>query len=48
MADGLENKHGKQYKRRIWKKLHIVIEDQGMILADSTTEHTIDLNSGLI
>lgn len=38
----LENKHGKQYKRRIWKKLHIVIEDQGMILADSTTEHTID------
>ena len=38
----LENKHGKQYKRRIWKKLHIVVDDQGRILANSTTEHTAD------
>ena len=38
----LENKHGKQYKRRTWKKLHIVVDDQGRILANSTTEHTSD------
>lgn len=38
----LENKHGKQYNRRIWKKLHILVSDTGMILADSTTEHTVD------
>ena len=38
----LENKHGKQYKRRTWKKLHLVIDDQGRILANSTTEHTAD------
>ena len=38
----LENKHGKQYNRRTWKKLHILISDSGMILADSTTEHTVD------
>jgi hypothetical protein len=35
----LENKHGKRYSRRIWKKLHIVVNDKGIILADSTTEH---------
>jgi hypothetical protein len=38
----LENKHGKQYKRRTWKKLHIVVDNQGRILANSTTEHTSD------
>jgi hypothetical protein len=38
----LENKHGKQYTRRTWKKLHILIEEDGMILANSTTEHTED------
>lgn len=38
----LENKHGKQYIRRIWKKLHIVIDDKGRILANSTTDHRED------
>ncbi len=38
----LENKHGKRYNRRIWKKLHIVTEDNGNILANSMTAHTTD------
>ena len=38
----LENKHGKRYSRRIWKKIHIVISDKGKITANSTTEHTAD------
>ena len=35
----LENKHGLQYVRRIWKKLHIVVGDNGDIIANSTTDH---------
>lgn len=38
----LENKHGHQYMRRIWKKLHIVIGNNGKIIANSTTEHKKD------
>jgi transposase len=38
----LENKHGRQYKSRTWKKLHVVVDGQGRILANSTTEHTVD------
>ena len=38
----LENKHGKQYKRRIWKKLHILVGDNGKIIANSTTDHNKD------
>lgn len=38
----LENKHGKQYKRRTWKKLDILVDNHGRILANSTTEHTSD------
>jgi IS5 family transposase len=38
----LENKHGKQYKRRTWKKLHIVVDNKGRILANSTTDHNVD------
>ena len=38
----LENKHGKQYNRRTWKKLHIVVDNKGRILANSTTDHTSD------
>jgi hypothetical protein len=38
----LENKHGKSYKRRIWKKLHIVIDEAGNILANEMSEHTSD------
>jgi hypothetical protein len=38
----LENKHGLQYIRRIWKKLHIVVGDNGKIIANSTTDHRKD------
>ena len=38
----LENKHGKQYIRRIWKKLHIMIDEDGEILANSMTDHNED------
>jgi len=38
----LENKHGKQYKRRTWKKLHIVVDNKGRIIANSTTDHNVD------
>ena len=38
----LENKHGLQYIRRIWKKLHIVVGDNGQIIAKSTTDHKRD------
>ena len=38
----LENKHGLQYIRRIWKKLHIVVGDNGKIIANSTTDHKKD------
>ena len=37
-----ENKHGKQYIRIIWKKLHIVIDDKGRIIANSTADHRED------
>lgn len=38
----LENKHGKQYNRRIWNKLHILTTGDGVILANSMTEHNKD------
>ncbi|WHA07702.1 IS5 family transposase (plasmid) [Candidatus Megaera polyxenophila] len=38
----LENKHGKQYIRRTWKKIHIVVDDKGFIVANATTEHNVD------
>jgi len=38
----LENKHGKQYMRRIWKKLHIATGNNGMITGATTTCHNKD------
>lgn len=38
----LENKHGTQYSRRVWKKLHIVVGENGKIIANSTTDHKKD------
>jgi transposase len=38
----LENKHGKQYIRRIWKKLHIAVDEDGQIIANSMTDHNED------
>jgi transposase len=38
----LENKHGLQYIRRIWKKMHIVVDENGKIVANCTTDHKKD------
>jgi len=38
----LENKHGKQYIRRTWKKLHIAIGNNGIITSATTTCHNKD------
>lgn len=38
----LENKHGKQYIRRIWKKLHLCMGDNGIIIGATTTCHNKD------
>ena len=38
----LENKHGKQYIRRTWKKLHIAIGNNGIITGATTTCHNKD------
>jgi transposase len=38
----LENKHGKQYIRRTWKKLHIAIGNNGRITGAITTNHNKD------
>ena len=38
----LENKHGKQYIRRTWKKLHIAIGNNGRITGATTTNYKKD------
>lgn len=38
----LKNKHGKQYIRRTWKKLHIAIGNNGKITGARTTDHNKD------
>ena len=38
----LETKHGKQYQRKIWRKLHIGIEGEGIIVAKEMTNHPTD------
>lgn len=38
----LETKHGKQYQRKVWRKLHIGIEGQGFIVAREMTTHLTD------
>lgn len=38
----LENKHGKQYIRRTWKKLHIAMGNNGIITGATTTCHNKD------
>lgn len=38
----LENKHGKQYIRRTWKKLHIAMGNNGVITGATTTCHNKD------
>jgi transposase len=38
----LETKYGKQYQRKVWRKLHIGINDQGEIIAKELTYHLTD------
>jgi hypothetical protein len=38
----LENKHGKQYIRRTWRKLHIATSNNGIITGTKTTFHNKD------
>jgi len=38
----LENKHRKRHNRRTWKKIHLVVNDNGLIAANSTTDHNVD------
>lgn len=38
----LENKHGKQYRRKVWKKLHIAVNEEGKIVAQTVTDHHQD------
>lgn len=38
----LENKHGKQYIRRTWKKLHIAVGNNGVITGAITSCHNKD------
>ena len=41
-SEWLENKHGKQYKRKVWRKLHIGINKEGLILSKVMTNHLTD------
>jgi len=41
-SEWLENKHGKQYKRKVWRKLHIGINKDGIILSRVMTNHITD------
>ena len=38
----LETKHGKQYQHKIWRKLHIGVEGEGIIVARKMTDHRTD------
>jgi len=38
----LETKHGRQYQRKVWRKLHIGIEGEGLIVAREMTDHRTD------
>jgi len=38
----LETKHGKQYNRKVWRKLHIGVEKGGNIVARVLTDHHTD------
>lgn len=38
----LETKHGKQYNRKVWRKLHIGVEKDGYIVARVLTDHHTD------
>jgi len=41
-SEWLENKHGKQCKRKKWRKIHIGIDKNGMAVAQVMTDHLTD------
>lgn len=38
----LKTKHGKQYQRKVWRKLHIGVEKEGYIVSRVLTDHRTD------
>jgi transposase len=38
----LETKHGKQYQRKVWRKLHISVDSEGYITSSVLTDHKTD------
>lgn len=41
-SEWLENKHGKQYQRKKWRKIHICIDEKGTIVSSMMTDHICD------
>ena len=41
-SEWLENKHRKQYKRKVWRKLHVAINSEGIIVSKIITNHLTD------
>ena len=46
-SEWLETKHGKQYKRKVWRKLHLGINKDGLIVSRVMTDHLTDDRSCL-
>ncbi len=44
----LETKYGKQYQRKVWRKLHICIDSQGRIVSEKLTDHKTDDRSCIL
>lgn len=38
----LETKHGRQYQRKVWRKLHISVDPEGYIMSSILTDHKTD------
>lgn len=41
-SEWLENKHGKRYKRKVWRTIHIGINEDGLVVAEAMTNHLTD------
>lgn len=46
-SEWLESKYGKQYKRKVWRKLHLGINKDGLIVSRVMTDHLTDDRSCL-
>ena len=47
-SEWLETKHGKSYQRKLWRKLHIGVVEEGLILSRKMTDHLTDDRQCLI